>query len=96
MHLLENGAATMAAIEWQRRVTGKSFPRCSTRFLGNQTCKLALSEDDICSECLHERDYDKQREHALNSKFHVASSFGVTLKEFETALLVVEMEGNHE
>jgi len=97
MYIIMNSAAILSAIEWQRRVTGKSSPKCSPRFLDNssQSCQLVLSDDDICTECLNERDAYKQREHATGSKYHVASSFGVTLAEFEYALCLIEIEAQY-
>ncbi|MEY8215505.1 MAG: hypothetical protein RPR97_13610 [Colwellia sp.] len=98
MYLIKNSAAILSVIEWQRRCAGKSSPKCYPRFLDNppDSCQLILIEDEACSECLNERDAYKQREHASRSKYHVASSFGVTLTEFEYALSLIEMEAQYD
>ena len=98
MYLIKNSAAILSVIEWQRRGTGKSSPKCSVRYLDNppDSCQLILSEDEICSECLNERDAYKQREHASRSKYHIASSFGITLTEFEYALSLIKSEAQHD
>ena len=98
MYLIKNSAAILSVIEWQRRGMGKSSPKCSTRFLDfpPDSCQLILSEDETCSECMNERDAYRQREHASYSKHHVASSFGVTHKEFEYALSLIESEAQHD
>lgn len=98
MYLIKSSAAILSVIEWQRRGAGKSSPKCSTRFLDipPDSCQLILSEDEICSECLNERDAYKQSEHASHSKYHLASSFGATLTEFEYALSLIESEAQHD
>ena len=81
-----NYLAVMAACEWKDRQIRKG---CGALKVAHG--KLILGKNEVCADCLDDRNYQNQREHVVSKK-HVASCFDVTLNELELALKLILKE----